>query len=191
MKHTEDRRTRKTKAAMKSALAKLLSEKPLSSISVREIAELADINRGTFYLHYRDVYEMVESLEDEVFQKFNEIVISHEATANPDEFFPMLVEMYSLIAENAELTQVLLGKNGNAAFVDKMKLFLKEKCFSNAKNVLGVKDSEEFEFFYNYIITGCIGLCDTWLCGGMKKTPQQMAEFTENLIIKSSAALSL
>ena len=70
----EDRRVRRTKKAMTDALAELMSEKPLGSISVREIAEKADINRGTFYLYYRDVYDMAAQLQRGIFEKFNEIV---------------------------------------------------------------------------------------------------------------------
>ena len=56
MKNSEDRRVRKTKRAMTEALASLLEKKPLNEISVREISEIADINRGTFYLHYQFLY---------------------------------------------------------------------------------------------------------------------------------------
>lgn len=46
-----DRRVRKTKRQLRQALMDLMSEKPSKSISVRELAERADINRGTFYIH--------------------------------------------------------------------------------------------------------------------------------------------
>jgi len=57
---TKDRRIRKTKAQIKNALTRLLMQKDLKDISVSEIADMADINRGTFYLHYRDVYDLFE-----------------------------------------------------------------------------------------------------------------------------------
>ena len=49
-----DRRVRKTKKQLRLALMELLAEKSAKSISVRELTERADINRGTFYIHYRD-----------------------------------------------------------------------------------------------------------------------------------------
>lgn len=42
------------------------SVKPSKSISVRELAERADINRGTFYIHYQDVNDLLQRLEDEM-----------------------------------------------------------------------------------------------------------------------------
>lgn len=190
MSETEDRRVRKTKKAMYDALALLLSKKPLNSISVREIAELADINRGTFYLHYRDVYDMVDKLQEEIFEKFNRIVDSHEPNNNSEELFPLLVELFGLLRENAKLARVLIGKNGNAAFVDKLKQAVREKCFANARKTLGVKDFERFDYFYQYIVSGCIGIFSAWLNGGMRETPTEMAGLTERLILTGAASLS-
>ena len=61
-----DRRVRKTKRQLRLALMKLMSEKSVKDISVRELAAIADINRGTFYIHYKDVYDLLSSLEDEL-----------------------------------------------------------------------------------------------------------------------------
>ena len=170
---------------MADAFAGLLLEKPLSSISVREISDIADINRGTFYLHYRDVYDMAEQLQNEIIEKFNDIVENYEPKKQTDELFPMLVELFNLLADNAELAKVLIGKNGDAAFVDKLRNILREKCFINAQKVLGIKNNEEFNYFYHYIVSGCIGICSAWLDEGMKETPFEMAAFVERLIVSS------
>ncbi len=52
----EDRRNKKTEQLIKRVFLKLLKEKSLNKITVAEIARLADLGRGTFYLHYGDVY---------------------------------------------------------------------------------------------------------------------------------------
>ena len=61
--HKEDRRIRRTKKLLKQALAQLMDEKEFKDITVRDITERADLNRGTFYLHYRDVYENQEYVD--------------------------------------------------------------------------------------------------------------------------------
>lgn len=189
MEKTEDRRVRKTKRAMEEALAKLLAEKPLNNISVREISELADINRGTFYLHYKDVYDMVEKLQDEIFEKFQTIVDNHDPKKSKGELFPMLIELFNLLAENAPLAGVLMSKNGDAAFVEKLKHVIREKCFTNALEIFKIKNSDEFTYFYYFIVSGCIGIFTSWLDNGMKETPYEIASFTEKLIVKSVKAL--
>lgn len=189
MSVTEDRRVRKTKKAMYDALASLLREKPLKAISVREIAEKADINRGTFYLHYRDVYDMVEQLQNEIFEKFNDIVGHYEPKKDADELFPLLVELFELLKDHAELARVLIGKNGDAAFVDRLKSVIREKCFTNAQKAFGISDDERFGYFYHYIVSGCIGIFGAWLGGGQRETPLEMARLTEKMIMTGAGVL--
>lgn len=189
MARIEDRRVKKTKKAMTEALAKLLMEKPLNNISVREISELADINRGTFYLHYRDIYDMVEKLQNEIFEEFNDIVDSYEPKKNTEELFPMLVKLFEFLADNAVISNVLIGKNGDAAFVDKLKRVIREKCFANVQNIFDIKNDDEFNYFYHFIVAGCIGIFSSWLDGGMKESAAEMAAFTKKLIIANVDAL--
>ena len=59
---TVDRRVKKTKRQLRQALMHLMTEKPSRSISVRELADRADINRGTFYIHYKDVGDLLQQL---------------------------------------------------------------------------------------------------------------------------------
>ncbi len=60
-----DLRVQKTKKNIKDAFLALRVQKPLERITVRELAELAMINKATFYTHYKDVYDLQEQLEDE------------------------------------------------------------------------------------------------------------------------------
>lgn len=184
MKNTEDRRVRKTKKAMSAALATLLQKKPLKSITVREISELADINRGTFYLHYSDVFDMVEKLQNNFFEKFNQIISEYQPNNNMDTLFPVLVKTFELLAENADLAKCLIGKNGDAAFVDKLKNVLREKCFSDVNKILKIEDEIKFSYFFQFIVSGCIGIFSTWMNTGMTESPSEMAEMTEDFIVK-------
>ena len=107
-----DRRVRKTKKQLRQALMDLMSEKPSKSISVRELAERADINRGTFYIHYKDVGDLLQRLEDEMAERLI-LVCKKYAYANTEvSAFPYLTELYRFAQDNADLCLVLLGPNG-------------------------------------------------------------------------------
>ncbi|MBQ9482873.1 MAG: TetR family transcriptional regulator [Ruminiclostridium sp.] len=56
-----DRRTLKTKKLIRDALAVLMTDRELQKVTVKDITDLADINRGTFYKHYLDVYDLYEN----------------------------------------------------------------------------------------------------------------------------------
>lgn len=61
-----DLRIERTKHSIKDAFLKLRAEKPLEKIKVKELAELAYINKATFYSHYKDIYDLSEQLENEI-----------------------------------------------------------------------------------------------------------------------------
>ena len=71
---TGDRRVRKTRTALKSALTTLMKQKNINSISVKELTDLADINRGTFYLHYKDVSDLLSQSEDDLLDELKATV---------------------------------------------------------------------------------------------------------------------
>ena len=66
-----DRRTQKTMNILKEIFVDLLKEKPVQSISVTELCRLADINRSTFYLHYCDIYALLEDIENDCLEEFD------------------------------------------------------------------------------------------------------------------------
>ena len=72
-----DRRVKKTKKQLRLALMDLMSEKAKKNISVRELAERADINRGTFYIHYKDVSDLLQRLEDEMAERLSDMCRHH------------------------------------------------------------------------------------------------------------------
>ena len=66
-----DSRVRRTKKLIRQGLVELAKNKSISKITVKELTDCVDINRGTFYLHYKDVYDLVESIENELYDEFN------------------------------------------------------------------------------------------------------------------------
>lgn len=76
---TVDRRVRKTKKQLRECLTRLLKEKKVQDITVRELTDMADLNRGTFYLHYRDVFDLLEKTENELLDEFNSLMYRHNA----------------------------------------------------------------------------------------------------------------
>ena len=102
-----DRRRRKTRAAIKSACLTLLSKKSFEEISILDIANEADINRGTFYLHYEDKFDMIEKFEEELIQKINVIFIdnlkdAHSTIEMLQSRYPTLVQLLTCLQEEKE-----------------------------------------------------------------------------------------
>ncbi len=189
MSEAIDRRVRKTKKQLRQGLAELLKEKPVSSITVREISDLVDINRGTFYLHYKDIFDMVEQIQSEMFEEFNAIIEAHRDNRMRAEPLPMLIDIFTYLSENAEMAQVLMSKNGDAAFIERLKSIIKEICFYDWSLALKIKDERAFSYGYAYIVSGCIGIFQLWLANGRKETAAEMAAIAEKIITKGISVI--
>ena len=67
----EDKRIRRTKKLLRQALTRLMQQKDFPSITVTDVVREADINRGTFYAHYRDVYDLRDKIEAPAYRNRN------------------------------------------------------------------------------------------------------------------------
>ena len=107
-KVTNDHRSRVTKMLIRKAFMELLRQKPLASISVKELCELAGINRGTFYSHYQDVYDLLDQLEQEMMNDFQKAL---EPLLEAKPFHPVEIStgIFRCLQDNSDLCTVTLG----------------------------------------------------------------------------------
>ena len=170
-----DRRVRKTRRQLRECLITLLKEKKVQDITVRELTDMADLNRGTFYLHYKDVFDLLEKTEAELQEDFNQLVCKHDAVDLKQRPSVIFNEIYSLVYDNADLIEILLGENGDLNFVNRLKQLIREKCLKDWMEVFRSGNAAAFDAFFSFIVSGCIGLVQYWLQTGLKETPEQMA----------------
>ena len=174
-----DRRIRRTKKLLLQALTKLMSEKKINQITVTELTDLADVNRSTFYLYYKDTFDMLEQIENELFddfnkafEKFSKDIVTYD---NMSSFFTFVFEFAQ---ENAEICKILLGPDGDYAFIEKFKKAIKE-----SQPHLGVEISPiNLNYFRPFVISGYIGIIQQWLEDDMKVSPKDMATFVTGII---------
>lgn len=186
-----DRRVRKTRAALKGALTSMLQERNVKDISVKELTELADVNRGTFYLHYKDVFDLMEQCESDLLGEFETIlegISGEEFIARPGDVFERI---YKLCKENADFVRVLLSENGDIRFLNNMNSFLKERCLHDWSEV--IKDSKItlFDAYYTFLVGGCVSLLQYWFETGMKQSPGELAKITVDFLARSTAGATL
>ena len=75
-----DARVRYTLKMLKDSLLRLLEEKPINKITVKEVCERAELNRATFYLHFSDCFELLESIENDLLRDFETALGKSEKT---------------------------------------------------------------------------------------------------------------
>lgn len=180
MSNSNDRRVRKTKALIRRSLTELLGEKELSDISVSELTKLSDISRGTFYLHYNNVFDLFEQTENELVEDVGSIVLNHRG----DEKWlsePALLDLFRYVASNADIFAAVLHVK-ETGFFSKLTSQLKPKSTEDWRELLPGTEEAMFEYCYAFLASGIAELARKWFDMGMRETPEAIAAFTRGLI---------
>lgn len=180
--NSDDRRIRKTKKILKESLALLLLKKNLNNITIKELVDLADVNRGTFYLHYRDIHDMLSQIEAEMLNELEIISERFPASLLSNSPKSYIGEMFQYIADNQTFCKMLLGPYGDMAFVEKLKKQVEEKCFYSLMESCPDNALQRYQYFASYTVAGCVGLLQTWMESGMAVSPQELAQVADGMI---------
>ncbi|RDU22942.1 TetR/AcrR family transcriptional regulator [Anaerosacchariphilus polymeriproducens] len=181
MQKKTDRRVRKTKAQLRAGLTKLMRTKSIKEISVKELVDEVDINRSTFYLHYADIFDMLEKIENELMEEFIYMINHYPAKNLKELHFPLMTNIFSFIYNNADICYALMGPYGDITFVNKMKQMISDM---NLKTLISMVPASvnDLELISSFCITGCIGIIENWLKGGTKEPPEYMSELTGKIM---------
>lgn len=172
-----DRRVRYTKKAIRESFLDLLEKKPLEKISVTEICKNADINRGTFYSHYSDPFELKTSLEQEMMDVFVE-----GAKRAPDGRLTSLSAL-QLLKENKDLCRLFCGPNGD------MDAFIKIIMDNSVSYFCAVmQGSDEIpnthkECLRAMLVSAVSALIKFWFENNMDDDPALIAECMDNFCV--------
>lgn len=188
MGNLNDRRVRKTKAVIRRSLTELLKIKELNDISVSELTKLSDISRGTFYLHYKNVFDLFEQTENELVDDVGTILFSHRTDAQWLST-PALIELFSYVASNAEVFAAMLRVK-ETEFFKKLTTQFKPKTKEDWRVLFPNVEEGMFEYCYTFSANGCAALMKLWFESGMKETPEVIADFARKLINNVLAAAS-
>ncbi|TRM10995.1 TetR/AcrR family transcriptional regulator [Lentibacillus cibarius] len=174
-----DRRKKYTRMALKYSLITLLKIKPISTITVKEICERADINRSTFYTHYHDQFDLLEQIEEKMIADINTYLSQYNFTRD-EESLQMTEKLLEYIAANYDICQTLLNENGDHSFerrvMDVARTFL-VRNWTEKNNM----DADLSEYAGTFLISGSIYVIKQWLANNMDKPPKQIAQLINSI----------
>ena len=172
-KQKVDKRVLLTKNLLKSALIQLMRESHISKISVRSLCETANINRSTFYAHYNDSYDLLNTLEEEVLENIKRDLKTQDFSENQPVSSQVLSRILYYVKENSELFQALLSENCDFAF--QRDILLLAQIITS--QITQSPDSRIQEYLEEFGITGCVSVVQKWLQDGMIESPTKLAGF--------------
>lgn len=167
--NTYDRRTAKTRKAIIEALAELLTEKELRSVTVKEITDIADINRGTFYKHYLDVYDLYDKMEQEILIDLGLLVLELEKLP-ADQVFTHLI---NYVDNNRAVFRMMFSPNNTSKLRDRFNRLLEGlfRQIESAKNNKLISDIT-LRYQTNYRSRGCTAIIALWARGDFAESKE-------------------
>ena len=166
MEGKEDRRVVTTKKLLKEALITLMKDKPLHSISIKRICDVAGVNRGTFYHHYETQYALYDDIIADVSADIETLI--RDAKEKDGTPLPILTEVFRYAERNRDLFLVILSTNSN--------LNLGEVFTTQVDRILEKEhNSELFNYCTQFIAAGITNILWIWLNEENRRSARDLA----------------
>ncbi|WP_082882250.1 TetR/AcrR family transcriptional regulator [Paenibacillus swuensis] len=187
-----DLRVIRTKESIRQALVDLINEQGFESVTVKDITVRARINRGTFYAHYQDKFDLLTKCEEEIMvdmsritqQEFPDVIAALETDTQTLTPFSLTVSLFEYLNINSEFMKAVLGPRGDLSFHTKLKEFMWETLYGNNSNAFIKEENSLVPGMYlsAYMGTAIIGVIQQWLESGRQESPQEMARILTTMM---------
>ncbi len=164
MNTKNNRRRQETVNKIETVFMEFLKTKELSQIKVSAICKKAEINRGTFYANFIDIYDLAEKLHTKLKNEVNQLF---EAKLNPQYTEINFLSLFQHIKENQDIYSFYfkLGYDDS----NDLKLY---DIFQDRHNFR----KEYIDYHIAFFKGGFNTIVKKWLAGGCKETPCQMRD---------------
>ena len=180
----EDRRVRKSKAAIKKAFIQLLEDSQIERITIRQISDKADINRGTFYLNYDDKYALLEEMEDEQIADLKKLVDIRKvnlAQKTAEEFIEIfsnevIKKVIIHISENIEFYHAILNLDRTSKIEERITdMILSSINYLIGENntVYGVPD----DYYLRYVSGALMSMVKYWVHDENRVSIEELVQY--------------
>lgn len=182
----ENRRIRYTRMALRESLLSQLEHMPINKISVSQVCDQADVNRSTFYLYYKDVYDLNDQIQQELYDEIFKLV-SEDIDLVPG--LTLLRRIYELIYKNRDLARVVFGKYGDKEFMKKIITIYHDQAVSDWMKETKDVDKDTLSYLYTFLTYTNLGMVEHWINTDFRETPEQLAKMTSNMLNYGASAL--
>jgi len=187
----EDRRITRSKRALRDALVQLTEERGLDGFTVNDLCERADLNRGTFYNHFKDKDDLLAQLEGEVMDdleclraRMRDIGLSDllqfRVKKQP---LPFLVELFDRLRSQGDLLHAVLGPQGDPSFGSRLRDYVRVNLVEALLHERYRESGDPFVDYYSaFYASAYLGVILRWVESGMKESSEDMARIAMRLL---------
>jgi len=172
----ESRKTRYTRRVISEAFIELLQEKPIEKITVTRICEIADISRGTFYLHFNDPYDLLDRMENGFLADLEQKLFTNLTRPDTDysedtNFWLVLLDG---LLESKHLTELFFS-NRNSSFITKCLALNRSYSEDLCKTEFPTMTQRERDYTHTFYEYGSFSVIGMWVREGFKESSEQIA----------------
>lgn len=168
----KDLRIIKTKASLQTALIKILQEKTLDKISISELCKLASVNRGTFYLHYRDVSELFEEYFHDMTEDLRKAYYEPYLLTDfkIENLSSDMIRIFHHVEKYKQFYKIVFDRKTPMMYYYRLFDIVRNYLIDSISEV----KSENIEFIASYQANAIIGLVIQWIQHDFLETPDHM-----------------
>lgn len=173
-----DRRVLKTRKAIIEAFVGLLEEQDFEQITINDIADRANVNRGTIYLHYADKFDLLDQCIETYLQQLLDACMIESSTTTPVTAKDALLRTFRYLEQHASTYTTLLTKKGIPVFRSKLMTLLVQGV-EEQMDACGIQEGMKKEITIQFLASAAVGLLEWWIMNSM---PYPAEEIVDQLI---------
>jgi AcrR family transcriptional regulator len=175
-----DRRVLKTREAIIKAFMELMAAKNFEQITINEIADRANVNRGTVYLHYLDKYDLLEQCVEVHLTQLNDQCLpgGDSAMLAPKE---LVIRTLEYLEQNKSLYITLLTSKSLPIFRNRLMDMMFKQLNENV-DMSGINKGRNKEVLVQFLASAAAGVLEWWIIHSMPYPAKEMAEEVWSLL---------
>ena len=182
MAKAEYRSSLRSKKLINSALADLLTEKPLDKITVTDVVSRADINRGTFYAHYKDIPDVVDHLIQQTFAAIRDALMTQTHTP-ADIGATLLSTIQEILEEDLPFYQKILKSNASSAMQEQLLSVVLDFILEHQDRFYP-GNQEEYQIAIRFCAGGLSNLYRDWFSGKLSCSLNELTKHGDAMILR-------
>lgn len=187
MAKAEYRSAIRSRKLIKSALADLLQEKPLDKITVTDVVNRAEINRGTFYAHYADIPDVINHVIQQTFSNIRE-ALSEPYPPPADAPRVILLRIQEMLEEELDLYTKIMNSSASALMQEQLVNIVLDYLFQR-EDMFGFGDHEQYMLTIRFCAGGLSNLYRDWFAGKLSFSLDELSRRAEYLLCSIMAGL--
>lgn len=178
----EDRRAQRTRRLLHQAAISLMREKRYNSITVQDIIDRADVGRSTFYAHYQDKEDLVNSNLEEMMEELSRPLA--DIDSGSQQIIPSLA-LFEHIGENRQVFEDMGGGQGLDMLLEKGQFYWKKRVEAQLQALLTEGQSPEvpISLVAGYISGAFITFIKWWLDNRLPYSAERMDDMFQQMVM--------